>query len=224
LFATLVACARTPSSATAPSPSQPATDVLDFVVGDQTTWPRTGTQFQTQLVDRDARSVCWVKYARADMFECWRWDDRFFYHVVDHAIDGSPGESYSFSDGRWMPRTIAGQWSLDVTGNRVRWFDRNCAVTDRGERAGMPGTGAFPYRLRAWIDRAQDAGALGVRDVLVLEYAPHAPGNTPPSTERYYFARGAGWYRWEGTRGAATFDTPGGPAMTSHGGTCTASG
>jgi len=142
---------------------------------------------------------------------------------VDHAIDGSPGESYSFSDGRWLPRTIAGQWSLDVD-NRIRWFDRDCTVTEHGERAGIPGTGAFPYGLRAWIEPALDAGALGVRDVLVLDYSPHAPGNTPLSTERSYFARGAGWYRWEGSRGAATFDARGGPVITSHGAACAGPG
>lgn len=221
LVAIVAACS---AASTAPSPVQPAADVLDFVLGDQSTWPRTGTQFQTQLVDRDARSVCWVKYARPDMFECWRWDDRFLYHVVDHAIDGAPGESYSFSDGRWMPRSIAGQWSLDVSDNRIRWFDRSCAETERGERAGMPGTGAFPYALRAWIEQARDAGAMGVRDVLILEYAPHAPGNTAPATERYYFARGAGWYRWEGSGGTATFDTRGGPAIAAHAPACDGTG
>jgi len=77
LVTTLAACTEASNAATAPSPSQPAIDVLDFVVGDPSTWPRTGTQFQTQLVDRGAHSVCWVKYARADMFECWRWDDQW---------------------------------------------------------------------------------------------------------------------------------------------------
>jgi hypothetical protein len=196
--------------------SQPIVDVLSYVIGDSSTWPRTGTQFQAQLVDAEARSVCWVKYARPEMFECWRWDDGWLYHAVDHALDGDTGESYSFSDGRWLPRAFAGEWSLEVSDNRIRWFDRTCAPTEHGERAGMPATGLFPYRLRAWIEPARDAGPLGVRDVLVLEYAPHAPGRAATIVERFYFAKSAGWYHWESSRSAATFDTVGGPVITWH--------
>lgn len=128
-----------------------------------------GTQLQAQIVDVSTHSVWWVKYGRPDMFECWRWDDQWLYHTIDHAIDGAIGESYTFSDGRWLPRTFGGEWSLDVSDNHIRWFDRACVATAHGERAGMPVTGLFPYRLRAWIEPARDAGALGVRDVLVLE-------------------------------------------------------
>jgi hypothetical protein len=200
--------------------SQPIVDVLAYVIGEPSTWPRTGTQFQAQLVDSEARSVCWVKYARPEMFECWRWDNEWVYHAVDHAVDGDTGESYAFSDGRWLPRTFAGVWSLEVSDNRIRWFDRTCAATEHGEHAGMPVSGLFPYGLRAWIERARDAGPLGVRDVLVLEYAPHAPGRAPTAVERFYFAKSAGWYHWESSRGAATFDTVGGPVITWHGAGC----
>src|SRR5258708_1436303 len=102
------------TSATPLGPSarpQPMLAALAYVIGDAETWPRTGTQFQAQLVDREARLVCWVKYARPEMFECWRWDDRWLYHAIDHAIDGDTGESYMLSDGRWLPRTLAGEWS-----------------------------------------------------------------------------------------------------------------
>jgi len=211
------------SAATPLSPgarSQPRVDVLEYVIGEPWTWPRLGTQFQAQLVDREARSVCWVKYARPEMFECWSWDDEWLYHVVDHALDGDTGESYTFSDGRWLPRTFAGEWSLEVSNNRIRWFDRTCAATEHGERAGLPGTGLFPYGLRAWIEPERDVGPLGVRDVLVLEYAPHAPGRAAIGVERFYFARSAGWYHWESSRGAATFDAPGGPVITWHGPGC----
>ena len=80
----------------------------------------------------------------------------------------------------------------------------------------MPVTGLFPYRLRAWVEPARNAGALGVRDVLVLEYAPHAPNQAATGGERFYFAKGNGWYRWEGMRGVATFDVVGGPRIMSH--------
>jgi hypothetical protein len=38
-------------------------------------------------------------------------------------------------------------------------------------------------------------GDLGVRDVLVLEYAPWTGANRN-YFERFSFARGAGWYAW----------------------------
>jgi hypothetical protein len=197
----LTACAGTSPLAPAAGVAD-TVDVLDFIVGDASTWPRTGTQHQTQIVDRAAQSVCWVKYGRSDMFECWRWDDDWVYHVVDHAVDGESGESYSFSDGRWLPRRLTGEWSINLPDNRIRWFDRDCA-------------------LFAWIEPARDAGALGVHDVLVLEYGPHLPSRGAASTERFYFARGFGWYRWESSRGMSTFDVAGGPAMTWHSPGCT---
>jgi hypothetical protein len=219
-LAILVGC--TPATGFEPTarPQAPVVDVLAYVLGDPSRWPRFGTQFQAQIVDASTRSVCWVKYGRPDMFECWRWDDQWLYHAVDHAIDGAIGESYTFSDGRWLPRTFEGEWSLDVTDNHIRWFDHACAATEHGERAGMPVTGLFPYRLRAWVEPARGAGALGIRDVLVLEYAPHAPNQGATDVERFYFAKGDGWYRWESTRGAATFDSVGGPRIVSHGAAC----
>ena len=57
-----------------------------------------------------------------------------------------------------------------------------------------------PYRVRAWYERAFDAGGdLGVRDVVVLEYQPD-PERAPAGTaERFFFGKGAGWFLW--TRG-----------------------
>src|SRR5207244_9710479 len=102
LLAILTGCNAATPLAPAPQ-SQPIVDVLSYVIGDPSTWPRTGTQFQTQLVDQDAHTVCWVKYGRPEMFECWRWDDVWVYHAVDHAVDGDTGESYTLTDGRWPP-------------------------------------------------------------------------------------------------------------------------
>jgi hypothetical protein len=205
-----------------PTAASPATttriDLLHFVVGDSSLWPRQGSQFQQQIVDLNRREVCWVKYADASMFECWRWDDQWIYHEVDHALDGArAGESYAFTDARWLPRYLEpGQmWTLDVSANRVRWFLRDCAETDPGSREGMPGTGEFPYRLHAWLEPERDlSGDLGSREVLMLDYAPYAPGLEPHTSERFLFARGAGWYRWESDRGTATFDQRGGPRVT----------
>jgi hypothetical protein len=181
-------------------------DTLDYVLGDVSLWPRRGTQLQHQIVDLGRREVCWVKYGDARKFECWRWDDRWIYHEVDHAIDGdSTGRSYSFSDGRWLPRHLSSTWTLDLPRNRAIDLTPDCRATSR----------PFPYRLRAYLEPAHDLGGdLGIRPALVLEYQPYAFGAppNPDALERFLFAEGAGWYAWESSRGKARFDRIGGPS------------
>jgi hypothetical protein len=188
-------------------------DVLDFVIGAPELWPRHGNQGQHQVVDWGARQVCWVKYANPSMFECWAWDDQWVYHVVDHALDGNTGESYRFTDGRWLPRAMqrSGVWTVELPSNRIRWFTRSC-IEIRGPQGIRidDGPNLYPMSQRAWFE-TRDAGELGVRDVLILATASHAPGAAPGTPEKFYFARGAGWYRWESMRGSASFDRLGGP-------------
>lgn len=92
----------------APAAAPAEVDVLDFLIGAPAVWPRVGNHSQNQFVDQAQQEVCWVKYGNPRTFECWRWDEAFVYHVVDHAIDGNTGESYHFSDGRWLPRHLSG--------------------------------------------------------------------------------------------------------------------
>jgi hypothetical protein len=193
------------------SPSARATpvlsDVLDYIVGDPTLWPRIGNHYQEQILDLGRREVCWVKYANPRRFECWRWDDQFIYHEVDHALDGDSNESYSFTDGRWLPRRVAGTWSLDVSKNEILWFDGTCHLDPARSYP-------FPYRQRAWLDGAQDVGGdLGIRDVLVLEYEPYNPAGGTTFPEWFYFAKGAGWYRWERGTTDLVFNRRGGPII-----------
>ena len=207
------ACSH-PLAPTASGSPTTEVDALEFVIGDAGLWPRTGSQFQHQLVDRTRREVCWVKYGLPFMFECWRWDDEWIYHAVDHALDRSrAGESYMLTDGRWLPRMLVpGQvWTLDVPSNRIRWFLRDCSETPPGLREGIPGTGLFPYRMSAWLEPARHLGGyLGAREVLVLSYAPYAPGAVASGGERFLFGRGAGWYRWERDGNISTFADRGG--------------
>ncbi|HZR23469.1 MAG TPA: hypothetical protein VFA59_07780 [Vicinamibacterales bacterium] len=191
----------------APTPAQ-TIDVLNYVIGDTALWPRVGNHSQNQFVDPAQQEVCWVKYANARTFECWRWDDNFIYHVVDHAIDGNTGESYRFSDGRWMPRHFQNTWSLDLPANTITWFDPSCRVNPAR-------SGQFPYRMSAWIEPARDAGPdLGVRDTLVLEYQPYDLFGKSGDAEFFYFARGAGWYEWDRAAAHDMFNRIGGPART----------
>ena len=204
-------------SATAPTDPSQTVDTLEFVVGDAALWPRTGDQLQDQTVDRDRREVCFVKYGRADMYECWRWDDAWIYHVVDHALDGDTGESYRFTDGRWLPRRllVGGAWSLLQPANRIRWFTRGCSEVRGPEGMRIDdGPNVFPIALRAWIEPARDVGGdLGEREVLVLAYATFPPGGQPGAPELFSFARGAGWFKWESPRGNRAFAELGGVSV-----------
>lgn len=205
----MLAAALGAACAAPTSPSiDPRIDVLDFIIGDANLWPRQGSQWQHQQVDFERREVCWTKYGNARMFECWRWDDQWIYHRVDHGLDGNTGESYEFSDGRWMPRYFSGAWTLDVADNRIRWFDSRCQLDEAR-------SGAFPYQQRVSFEAGQVISPeLGVRDLLLLEYAP-GPAGGRTYFETFRFARGAGWYSWQNSNGASVrFDRFGGPVRT----------
>jgi hypothetical protein len=75
-----------------PSPAPATIDVLTYLLGDAALWPRVGNHGQNQIMDLARREVCWVKYANPRRFECWRWDDQFVYHEVDHALDGDSND------------------------------------------------------------------------------------------------------------------------------------
>jgi hypothetical protein len=193
LLALGLSSCRSPVSSAAPS----TVDVLPYILGDSALWPRSGSHGQNQIVDLARREVCWVKYGNPRRFECWRWDDQFVYHAVDHGLDGDSNESYRFTDGRWLARfipagaTAAAPWTLDVPQNQIVWFDAACRVVPAQSHA-------FPYRQRAWLEARRDAGPdLGARDTLVLEYQPYDPAGTAGAPEHYYLALGAGWYEWE---------------------------
>jgi hypothetical protein len=189
----LVSC----SHPSAPTSTASSVDVLSYLLGDAPLWPRIGNHGQNQIVDLARREVCWVKYGNARRFECWRWDDQFIYHAVDHGLDGDSNESYIFTDGRWLARylpagaTASAPWTMDVPANQIVWFDAACHVDPSRSHA-------FPYRQRAWLEPRRDAGSdLGARDTLVLEYEPYDPAGTTGAAERYYVGLGAGWYEWE---------------------------
>lgn len=195
------------SNSTAPTPASTARiDVLDFLIGDTKLWPRRGDLSQNQVVDFTRREICWPKHTNPRFFECWRWDDQFIYHEVDHAVDGNTGVSYRFEDGRWMPRFFEEEWRLDVS-TRIVWFDPSCNVD-------ASRSGPFRYHQRVWFEAARDGGGdIGTRDTLVLEYAPEDPAGGPTAPEHFYFGRGAGWYEW--TRGdiRMAFNRVGGPSV-----------
>ncbi len=202
------------ASPQAPSSTADSVDVLAYLLGDASLWPRVGSHSQNQIVDVARREVCWVKYANARRFECWRWDDAFIYHETDHALDGNSDESYRFTDGRWLPRrlsptaTAAAPWTLDVAQNDLVWYDASCRVDTARSRP-------FPYRMRAWLEpRVDGGGDVGVRAALVFEYEPYDPAApSPGATERYTTGFRAGWFRWERSGFVDLFNRVGGPSV-----------
>lgn len=194
-------CTQAPST---PSTSALATvDVLDYVIGPPEMWPRHGNPNHHQNQTVEGNRVCWNKYTLPWSYECWRWDANVIYHDVDHAIDGARRwEFYRFDDGRWMPRWIrAGEvWTQDVS-TSIHWFDSACEPLDPRPAA---------YRVRVYLAGPMDAGGdLGMRDTLMLEYTPNL--EQPMEPERFFFAKGAGWYKWERGDGAGvTFNLLGG--------------
>jgi len=181
-------------------------DVLPFLIGEAQLWPRRGDLSQNQVVDYARREVCWPKHTNPRFFECWRWDDDFVYHEVDHGVDGNTGVSYRFEDGRWMPRYFEPDWRLDVS-TQIVWFDPACGVD-------AVRSGPFRYHQRMWFEAARDGGGdLGTRDTLVLEYAPEDPAGGPSAPERFYFGRGAGWYEWSRGDIRKRFNVVGGPSV-----------
>ena len=199
------------SHATAPTSAPASVDVLTYLLGDASVWPRVGNHAQNQIVDLARREVCWVKYANSRRFECWRWDDQFIYHAVDHGLDGDSNESYMFTDGRWLARflpagaTASAPWVMDVPQNQMVWFDGACQIVPAQSHI-------FPYRQRAWFEPRRDAGTdLGLRDTLVLEYEPYDPAGATGAAEHYYLGLGAGWYEWERSGFHDFFNRLGGP-------------
>jgi hypothetical protein len=182
-------------------------DVLPFLIGDAQLWPRRGDLSQNQVVDYARREVCWPKHTNPRFFECWRWDDDFVYHEVDHGVDGNTGVSYRFEDGRWMPRYFQPDWRLDVS-TQIVWFDPACGVD-------AVRSGPFRYHQRMWFEAARDGGGdVGTRDTLVLEYTPEDPAGGPSAPERFYFGRGAGWYEWSRGDIRKRFNVVGGPSVS----------
>ena len=161
-----------------------------------------------------AREICWVKYELVDV-RVLGWDDEWVYHRVDHGLDGNTG--------RVVPihrRPLAAAQDADVgrMGDRAPQQPHQVVhgVVHRGpaSRASRvdDGPNLYPMSQRAWIE-TRDAGALGVRDVLILASASHAPGAAPGVPERFYFARGAGWCGGTACADRRSFDRIGGPAV-----------
>jgi len=178
-------------------------DVRGWMLGDLNAgrWPRTGTHQMTPVVQD--RSVYWGKFGELPRsaegwphWERWGWTTDDVVHLEDH----SDWASYAWdaSDRRWMPRTwavgdsfIVDTWQRNYDADGRQTFER-----------------PFRYEMtcEALVQHFVCGGDIGTADVLIVRYDPRLgerlreDGSRPGHYERFYFARGWGWFRWEAWR------------------------
>ena len=195
----------------ATQPTRPVTsiDVLDFIVGDDALWPRIGNHYSNQIVDVARREVCWVNYANPQRFECWRWDETFVYHAVDHAVDGDTGELVQLH-GRSVAAPLPDRRRVDSGYRREPHHMVRSAVRGVGGEIGsIPGTGSAPGSNLASTRAAISASATSLSSSIRRT----TPASGRSATERFQFARGAGWYRWQRDGVDLQFNRRGGPRV-----------
>jgi hypothetical protein len=145
---------------------------------------RFGPTNHHQHQNLESDRACWTKYTLGWSYECWRWDDHYLYHAVDHAIDGARRwEFYVFTDGRWMPRRLRKDetWTLELLDNRLTWYDAQCkpaaaagrsvprpslarGIARRRRRSGSPRRHRARVPAESGARRARNRGALLLRE------------------------------------------------------------
>jgi hypothetical protein len=176
-------------------------DLLPFLVGEASTWPRHGDHYMHQTWD--GRNLHFLKFGPVaegstfgDAWERLVLDGDQFYLREDRSQSGAG--IYSFHPGRAFKRRMnVGQW-IDVPENMLQRYEKGtCRVIDQHP---------LPYRIglvEAW--RNVDCGGdLGIRDVIRTSYDP---GGAHDTIEHFWYARGAGWFRWQEQRQTAPFNT-----------------
>jgi hypothetical protein len=191
-------------------------DLLPFLIGEASTWPRHGDHYMHQVWDGH-RNLHFLKFGpiaegstQGDAWERLVLDGDQFYLREDRSQSGAG--IYSFHPGTAYKRRMrVGQW-INVPDNILQRYETGtCRVIDQHP---------LPYRLglvEAW--RHFDCGGdLGIRDVVKCSYDP---GNLTDTIEHFWYAKGAGWFRWQEQRQddpsrthTTTFNRIGGQALT----------
>jgi hypothetical protein len=166
-------------------------DLLTFILGDPSTWPRGGpTHAMHQPIGPEPGLFHFVKFDERDRYETWAHDDHWIYHLED----ASPDDPYSFDDPRWFPRRMAiGEAHAFDSGEHLTAFRRRrtCEVIRRE-----------PFRRRMWVEAIYDrfywGPDLGERATMVVAYDPTGGIHIAArGVELGYYAHGAGSVRWE---------------------------
>lgn len=183
-------------------------DLLPFILGDQATWPRKGPSHPMNQVRDAGGRFHYVKFGdvvpSGEAYETWGADENWLYHLED-----ASGEVYAFADPRWYPRHMPiGYASAFDTGEYQNTYRARttCQVTKQ-----------LPMRRRMWVEAIYDrfywGPDLGERETLVAVYDPTAGIHSADRIlEVNYFAKGAGWVRWQCYRSDLVY-AHGGPSL-----------
>ena len=171
-----------------PMPEGTEVDMLAYMIGEPSAWPRTGSHGMHCMHDPARRLVWFVKFDDPMKYELWRYDDEWLWLHEDHGTDGIGG-------GRvWG-------FTRPILRRRMR-IGEPLAIPDQGiVRYSGPGVvsqpavpGSHPMAMtvvQGWHDY-DCGGDLGHREVVEIRY--DLPG--AENHEYLMLAAGAGWWSW----------------------------
>lgn len=161
---------------------------LDYFLTTHTDKTLTGSHPLNQTIS--GQNTYFVKWD-AGSYETYSWDNNYIYLKEDHSGAPNPG-SYTFSDGRWLKRSMQVGETIQATNNSQQTFtvntDSSCTPTV---------SAPFPYSviLEQHVPRYNMGGTLGVQDVIVVKYDYRYGAST--DYEKMYYAKGWGLVKWE---------------------------
>jgi hypothetical protein len=186
------------AAATADASGQPdIVNTLDYMLNTHgVTLNGTHALSQT-VVNHTIYNVLWDR----NSYETLTYDNNYVYLPEDHSAGETAQGSYTFSDGRWMKRTMAVGDQIIASNNYEQYFtpgNTSCTPTS---------SGYFPYviTLEQHIPQDNLGGTLGTQDVIVLMYDYR--WGTGKDYEKIYYAKGWGMVKWELYRNGQVIQT-----------------
>ena len=194
----------------APSPAVETVDVLDFLIGDVALWPRVGSHYMNQVVDPSAARCAGSNTSTlADSsagggttrMSITQPTTRSTATPASPTISATGGGCHGVcrlvraASGAWMRPPTSSPGSLPVHGRRgsQRRVSLSATRLVRGEGR---------RRRRRGHSRQHRARVM-----------PYDPATGSTNSERFYFAKGAGWYRWQRGDAESLFVRTGGTGV-----------
>jgi hypothetical protein len=174
-------------AAAAASGQPDVVNTLDYVLNTHGVTLNGTHPLSQTVVGHTIYNVLWD----SDAYQTNTYDDNYIYLPEDHSGGQTAQGSYTFTDARWMKRTMAVGDQIVASTNSVQYFTP-------GDTSCMPATSSyFPYvmTLEQHIPQDNLGGTLGTQDVIVLKY--DYEWGTGTDYEKFYYAKGWGLVRWE---------------------------
>jgi len=176
-------------------------DTLPYVIGTPAAWPRVGDEGGNMdcVPVAGQAAVAFVKFASPSFAEWWRWDGDYIYHHEDRS-DGLD-QPYHWTKDRWIKRRWAIGEQIDSRENNVirRTADEGDNWSER--------PWAMVMRFVAAFESYPCGGDIGDAPVIVVEYDPtYTLEPRRGGVERFWFAAGWGWFRWQSAPFGTVFD------------------